>query len=96
MRAARLRIRIKGDGNFVKLVQPNEPSSTMVRHAREIAENMDGDLDGHVVIGWDKDGGFLIGYRFGKIPPRYGVALVKEILSSEISALQALAGFDDQ
>jgi hypothetical protein len=59
------RVRLKSGGVIVPLHADEKDSAKarMIRHAREIAGSFkDGEMVGHITLGWTKDGAYNLGY----------------------------------
>lgn len=59
------KIRMKSGGMIERLPTPprNERQAHIIDAARKVASGFKhGELSGHVVLGWDKDGAYSVGY----------------------------------
>ncbi|MEH6474463.1 MAG: hypothetical protein V7727_02185 [Sneathiella sp.] len=62
------RIKFKSGGEIVPLRAKSEMTSLLMKAARNITIGFKDELEGYVVVGWDKDAEYSIGYRVGVGP----------------------------
>ncbi len=89
MRVARIKVRIKGT-NVVRLIEPSpEYHTTLLQHARVLAEHAD--IDGYLIAAWTKDGDINIGWRTGQIRGYLAAAMISNAVEAELELNHAVA-----
>lgn len=88
-RVARIKVRLKGT-NVVRLIEPSpEYNTTLLQHARMLAENTD--IDGFLIAAWTADGDIDIGWRTGRIRGYLAAAMISNAVEAELKLNHALA-----
>ncbi len=91
------RVRMKSGGAEVRVIDATPPrtkfGAALMMNARTVATNWH-HLAGYVMVGWDRAGGYTMGWRYdpkdGGVPPALLPSWMAEVVRREIVTSQAV------